>query len=116
MRLSGQFGNGIAFFPSQEPDFMQVQIRARDNTSIYERDRLVRLVENRLLGYDEVASLYARSVSGTGRGDDETIGTLRTSQSDGAPRSAAVSASQYFGVRMASRRFGIWSRSWCCAK
>ena len=33
----GAFGKGIAFFPSVEPDFGQVQIRARDNFSIYER-------------------------------------------------------------------------------
>ena len=89
--LYGQFGNGIAFFPSQEPDFMQVQIRARDNTSIYERDRLVRLVEERLLGYDEVASLYARSVlSAAGRGDEETIGTLQLELIDWDKRRKAV--------------------------
>lgn len=88
--LYGQFGNGLTFFPSQEPEFMQVQIRARDNTSIYERDRLVRLVENRLLGYDEVASLYARSVLGTGRGDDETIGTLQLELIDWDKRRKAV--------------------------
>ncbi|MSU90375.1 hypothetical protein GE300_12230, partial [Rhodobacteraceae bacterium 2CG4] len=41
--LYGQLGKGVSFFPSVEPDFMQVQVRARDNVSIYERDRLVRL-------------------------------------------------------------------------
>ncbi|HBB85903.1 MAG TPA: MFS transporter, partial [Sulfitobacter sp.] len=29
-----QFGNGITFFPDVEPDFAQVQVRARDNFSI----------------------------------------------------------------------------------
>ena len=46
---------GVAFFPSVEPEFMQVQVRARDNFSIYERDALVRRVEERIVGYDEVA-------------------------------------------------------------
>jgi multidrug efflux pump len=75
--LYGQFGKGVTFFPSIEPDFMQVQVRARDNFSIFERDALVRAVEDRLLGYDEIASIYARSMMSAGQGDEETIGTLQ---------------------------------------
>ena len=75
--LYGQFGKGVTFFPSVEPDFMQVQVRARDNFSIYERDALVRAVETRLFGYDEIASIYARSTMSAGQGDEETIGTLQ---------------------------------------
>ncbi|MEP4431446.1 MAG: efflux RND transporter permease subunit, partial [Hyphomicrobiales bacterium] len=75
--LYGQFGKGISFFPSVEPDFMQVQVRARDNFSIFQRDTLVRAVENRLLGYDEIESIYARSTMNAGQGDEETIGTLQ---------------------------------------
>ncbi|MBY4892726.1 efflux RND transporter permease subunit [Rhodobacteraceae bacterium N5(2021)] len=75
--LYGVFGNGINFFPSVEPEFMQVQVRARDNFSIYQRDALVRTVENRLLGFDEVASAYARSTMSAGQGDEETIGTIQ---------------------------------------
>jgi len=75
--LYGQFGKGVSFFPSVEPDFMQVQVRARDNFSIFERDALVRAVENRILPYDEIASVYARSVMSAGQGDEETIGTLQ---------------------------------------
>ena len=73
----GQFGKGVSFFPSVEPDFMQVQVRARDNFSIFERDALVRAVETRILPYDEIASIYARSVMSAGQGDEETIGTLQ---------------------------------------
>ena len=75
--LYGQFGKGVTFFPSVEPDFMQVQVRARDNFSIFERDALVRAVEDRLLDYDEIASIYARSMMSAGQGDEETIGTLQ---------------------------------------
>ncbi len=57
----GQLGSGISFFPSIEPDFAQVQVRARDNFSIYEKDALVRRVEERLYGYDGIASVYART-------------------------------------------------------
>lgn len=73
----GQLGKGVTFFPSVEPEFMQVQVRARDNISIYERDRLVRLGEDRILRYDEIESLYARSMISAGGGDEETIGTLQ---------------------------------------
>ncbi|MGR3271556.1 AcrB/AcrD/AcrF family protein [Thalassococcus profundi] len=75
--LYGQFGKGVTFFPSVEPEFMQVQVRARDNFSIYERDALVRQVEERLLRLDEVATVYARSTMSAGQGDEETIGTLQ---------------------------------------
>ncbi len=75
--LYGQFGHGINFFPSVEPEVMQVQVRARDNFSIYQRDALVRSVEDRLLGFDEVASVYARSTMNAGQGDEETIGTIQ---------------------------------------
>ena len=75
--LYGAFGKGISFFPSVEPDFMQVQVRARDNFSIFERDALVRAVEDRIMGYDEIASIYARSMMSAGQGDEETIGTLQ---------------------------------------
>lgn len=73
--LYGQLGNGVTFFPSVEPDFMQVQVRGRDNFSIYERDELVRSVEQRLLDYDEVKSVYAKAFSD--RGDEEIVGTLQ---------------------------------------
>ena len=88
--LYGQLGKGVTFFPSVEPEFMQVQVRARDNVSIHERDRLVRLVENRVLGYDEVESVYARSVMSAGQGDEETIGTLQLDLIDWDKRRTAA--------------------------
>ncbi|SFQ95441.1 efflux RND transporter permease subunit [Poseidonocella sedimentorum] len=75
--LYGQFGRGLSFFPSVEPESMQVQVRTRDNFSIWERDALVRAVENRLLDYDEIDAVYARSTMSAGQGDEETIGTIQ---------------------------------------
>nr|WP_255561611.1 efflux RND transporter permease subunit [Pseudohoeflea sp. DP4N28-3] len=80
--LYGQFGKGLTFFPSVEPEFMQVQVRAGDNFSIYNRDALVRRVEERLLKYEEIATVYARSTMSAGGGDDETIGTLQLELTD----------------------------------
>ena len=75
--LYGQLGRGVTFFPSVEPEFMQVGVRARDNFSIWERDALVRAVEDRLLRFDAVESVYARSTMSAGQGDEETIGSIQ---------------------------------------
>ena len=69
-----QHGTGLAFFPEIEPDTLIVELRSRDNASVYERDALVRRVERRLAERRDVESVYARTMLG---GDDaEVIGRL----------------------------------------
>jgi multidrug efflux pump len=68
-------GTGVTFFPEVEPEFMQVTVLARDDFSIWEQDALVREVEGRLMRYDGVASVYARSGSDR-QSDEEVIGTI----------------------------------------
>ncbi len=63
--LYGAYGKGIEFFPSVEPDFAQVQIQARGNLSVYERDDIVRRVEQRLLDYPAFENVYARTIAGS---------------------------------------------------
>ena len=99
--LYGQFGNGVTFFPSVEPEFMQVEVRARDNFSIYERDALVRNVEDRLLEYDEIASTYARSIA-NGQDDAEVIGTLQLELQDWDTRRPAVEIGAQIREEMAA--------------
>jgi multidrug efflux pump len=76
----GKFGNGVEFFPDVEPDFGLVQVRARGNLSIQEKDHLVREVEQRLLGMPELQTVYARAGEGQ-RGSNEvtedTVGTVQ---------------------------------------
>jgi multidrug efflux pump len=76
----GRFGHGVEFFPNVEPDFGLVQVRARGNIAITEKDRLVRTVENRMLGMKELSTVYARAGEGQ-RGSNEvtedTIGTIQ---------------------------------------
>ncbi len=57
----GAFGRGVEFFPDVEPENAVVQIRARGDLSIVERDQLVREVEGRILDMKEFTSVYARS-------------------------------------------------------
>ena len=71
----GSLGNGLTFFPDVEPDYAQVEVRAKDNFSVYEQDGLVRQVENKLIDYSEIASIYARSGSSAQGGD--VIGSLQ---------------------------------------
>lgn len=57
-----RFNHGVEFFPSVEPDSAQVQVRARGDLSVWERDTIVREVEQRLQDMPEVKALYARSM------------------------------------------------------
>ncbi len=88
--LYGEYGRGISFFPDVEPEFMQVQVRARDNLSIYERDDLVREVERHLLGRPDVEHVYARSTMSAGGGDEDVIGTIQLDLVDWQDRPPAV--------------------------
>ncbi|MBM7455667.1 multidrug efflux pump [Oceanisphaera litoralis] len=56
-----RFNLGVEFFPSIEPDSAQLQVRARGDLSVYEKDAILREVEGRLQGLSEVKALYARS-------------------------------------------------------
>ncbi|MBF7073467.1 efflux RND transporter permease subunit [Glaciecola sp. MH2013] len=74
-------GKGVEFFPSVEPEFLQVQVQARGDLSIFERDQLVRKVEDSLLGFDEIKSVYARTMGANNQSNsnmpDDTIGVIQ---------------------------------------
>jgi multidrug efflux pump len=61
---------GVEFFPSVEPDVGVVLVHARGNLSVTEKDRLVRAVENRILGMEELSTVYSRA-GDMGQGSDE---------------------------------------------
>ena len=74
------FGNGVEFFPDIEPDFGLVQVRARGNLSIQEKDNLVRRVEERLLDMPELETVYARAgenQQGSQEVTEDTVGTIQ---------------------------------------
>ncbi len=60
--LYSVMGRGVVFFPKTEPDNVQVQIHARGDLSMQEKDRIVRRVEERLYDMDELSSVYAKSM------------------------------------------------------
>lgn len=54
----GKFGHGVEFFPDVDSDIGLIDIRARGNLSIEERDSLVREVESRLFDMAEIKNIY----------------------------------------------------------
>jgi multidrug efflux pump len=75
-----KFGKGVEFFPSVEPDYGQVVIHGRGSISMEEKDRFVRAVEERVLQFKELKTVYARS--GTENRDtnelsEDTIGIIQ---------------------------------------
>jgi multidrug efflux pump len=57
----GKFGRGVEFFPKVEPDYGQVIIHGRGNLSLDEKDRLVRAVEERVLKFSGLKTVYTRA-------------------------------------------------------
>jgi len=57
----GKFGRGVEFFPKVEPDYGQVVIHGRGNLSLGEKDRLVRAVEERVLKFSGLQTVYTRA-------------------------------------------------------
>jgi multidrug efflux pump len=73
-----QFGLGYEFFPSVEPTQAALNIRARGDFSVEERDVLVRQVEERILDMPEFESVYARtSLRFGGEEDEDLIGRIQ---------------------------------------
>ena len=60
--LYSVMGRGVVFFPKTEPDNVLVQIHARGDLSMQEKDAIVRKVEQRLYPMDELKSVYAKSM------------------------------------------------------
>jgi multidrug efflux pump len=57
----GKYGRGVEFFPKVEPDYGQVVIHARGNLSLDEKDRFVRTVEDRVLKFPGLKTVYTRA-------------------------------------------------------
>ena len=89
----GSFGRGVEFFPTTEPDFAQVQVQARGDLSVLERDALVRQVESRLLAVPELKTVYSRTIGGGAQGGhnltEDTVGVIQIEFIDWSVREPA---------------------------
>ncbi len=78
----GKVGKGVEFFPNVEPDYGLLYIHARGNMSLEEKDKLVRMAEDRILGWPGIKSVYTRVGSSSGGGNNaevapDVIGTIQ---------------------------------------
>jgi multidrug efflux pump len=88
----GVAGRGVTFFPSVEPEVAQVRVISRDNLSIWEKDRLVRRVEERVIGVEGIKYVYARTTGeqGSSSRSPDVIGVLQLDFHDWDQRRAAA--------------------------
>jgi len=82
------FGRGTEYFPDVEQPFGTVDIRARGDLSIDEKDRFVRQIEQRVLGMPEIKYLYAKTGS-SDQGAEDLIGSLTLNYVDWDERRTA---------------------------
>ncbi|HEV8079007.1 MAG TPA: efflux RND transporter permease subunit [Marinobacter sp.] len=100
--IYGRLNHGVEFFPSVEPESAQVQVRARGDLSIWERDAIVQAVAGRLQGMPEVRALYSRSmISGSQQMAPDVIGVLQFQFTDWHTRRVADSILEDFRQRTA---------------
>ncbi len=88
----GVLGKGIEFFPEVEPERALVQVHARGDLSVREKDAIVRQVESRILDMPELESVYARSFNAAGGPDqaEDLIGVVQLELQDWQERRKAA--------------------------
>ena len=88
----GKFGRGVEFFPNVEPDYGQVIVHARGNLALDEKNRLIAEVEQRVLAFDSLKTVYARigeQPRGMGELTEDTIGVIQFEFADWRQRKSA---------------------------
>jgi multidrug efflux pump len=88
----GKYGLGVEFFPKVEPDYGQVIVHARGNLSLDEKNRLISEVENRVLAFKGLATVYTRlgeQPRGMSELTEDTIGVIQFEFADWRTRPPA---------------------------
>lgn len=72
------FGKGVEFFPSIEPEKAQIVINAKGDLSIYEKDAIIKQVEERILDLEGVKTFYVTVGESVGNnpGSSHAIGVI----------------------------------------
>jgi multidrug efflux pump len=88
----GKLGRGVEFFPSVEPDYGQVIVHGRGNLSLEEKNLAVGEVEQRVLGFAGLKTVYSRigeQPRGMGELSEDTIGVIQFEFADWRTRPPA---------------------------
>jgi len=88
----GFLGKGMEFFPGIEPEVALVQVHARGDLSIYEKDRILKRIEQRLIGMEELESVYTRTLASPDGNNmaEDVIGVIQLELVDWDQRRKAV--------------------------
>lgn len=74
------YGKGVEFFPNVEPEYGLLYVHARGNLSLEEKDAAVSAVEQRILGWPGLSSVYTRVGNVGGGGADvaeDVVGVIQ---------------------------------------
>jgi len=88
----GKLGRGVEFFPDVEPDYGLVIVHGRGNLSLDEKDRAVAAIEERVLAFDSLKTVYSRvgeQPQGNGDITEDTIGVIQFEFADWRKRPPA---------------------------
>lgn len=96
------------FFPEVDADFGALVVRARGNLSLFERDQLVKSVEERVLDVENIRTVTTTVKATAGNQDrEDTIGTLMIEFEDWTPARPPTSVILDNAVASASDIAGI---------
>jgi multidrug efflux pump len=90
--LYGKIGKGVEFFPSVEPDYGQVIVHARGNISLDEKNRILAEVEQRVLQFKGLSTVYTRvgeQPRGMSEITEDTVGVIQFEFGDWQKRDPA---------------------------
>jgi multidrug efflux pump len=76
----GKLGSGVEFFPNVEPDYGLVIVHGRGNISLDEKNRVVAEIEQRVLSFDGLKTVYSRvgeQPRGSSEITEDTIGVIQ---------------------------------------
>ncbi len=80
------FGKGVEFFPKVEPENASVLVRSNNgNMSVFEKDRLLKEIEEKILGLDDEIRVFYSRVGVFGKSDNspsDTIGKIHLEFTD----------------------------------
>ncbi len=85
----GALGKGVEFFPDIEPESLIAKVHARGDLSIFEQDKILARIEQRLLGKDGLKSVYTRTGGDSTTGGD-VIGNISLELTEWNTRDKAV--------------------------
>ena len=114
------FGRGIELFPETEPEFANIEIYARGDLSITEKDNLVKQIESFVLNSSETKSIYVKTGSSNSGGgspsessaSQDLIGTISLNLKEWDQRrpideifyDIRQSVSEIAGIKIATRK------------